>query len=231
MSISFKEAFSFPFVDENWKTKIGIGILFYLPLVFVQEKSIWAALFTLVASMFVCGYYYLTLNKLLNTDKEELADWDYKRIVPVVSKAFLVSLGYFIILLPVYGIMFGLFLLLKSSSWFFILLGILILLIFGVLYMPVAHTLFCVNFELSEAFNFSKIFNIAKVSYKIYLKAIFYMIIICFIYGFGFGFVGGVISIFSKSIGTFIMQTANIFTYIISAYLYSKAYKDAIKNI
>jgi len=231
MSISFKKAFVFPFVDENWKTKIGIGVLFYLPLAFLSEKSIWSALFTLVASLFVCGYYYLTLNKLLNTDEEELADWDYKKIVSVVSKAFLISLGYFIMLLPVYGIMFGLFLLLKSASWFFILLGILILLIFGVLYMPVAHTLFCINFELSEAFNFSKIFNIAKSSYKIYLKAIFYMMVIGCIYGFGFGFAGGIIGVFSKSIGVFIMQSSNIFGYIISAYLYSKAYKEAIQNI
>lgn len=227
MEISFKKALTAPFNDENWLLKVGIGVLLFFPTIFFAEKSAGNTIFSLIAIFFMTGYYLLVLNNEIKNIENILPDWDFIKIANIALQGLLVSLGYLLISLPVIAVFTALIMFLKPLSFIFIIIGAIILIFWYTFFIPIAQSLFAKDFELSEAFNFQKIFDITKNSWKHYLLAIFYSFLIGLIYGFCLGFAGGVIGYFHKPTGVFIMQISQVLSFIAGGNLYGQTFKKA----
>lgn len=235
MEISFKKALCTPFNDENWMSKIGIGVLLFVPALLTSfafgEKNWTASLLTFIAGFFIGGYYWFVLNYELNDVEDILPEWDFIKIAYIAVQGFIIALGYGLISLPVVAVFAALIFILKPLSMIFIILGILVAVCWYLILIPIAQTLFAKDFEFSEAFNFSKVYNIAKNSWQYYLLAILYSLLIGLIFGFSFGVISGILGVFSKPLSIFILNISQLLVGIASANLYGQTFKKAMESI
>lgn len=235
MEISFKKALVSPFNDENWLLKVGIGILLFVPALMVSsasgEKNLTFGILSFIAGFFIAGYSWVVLHNELNNVENVLPDWDFIKIAHLAVQGVIISLGYLLISLPVIAVFIALIIFLKQLVIIFAVIGVASAFFWYLALIPIAQSLFAKDFEFAEAFNFPKVWAIAKKSWKYYLLALFYSFLIGLIFGFSTGFIGGIVVIFNKFLGSFIIQISQILIIIASANLYGQTFKKAAENI
>jgi hypothetical protein len=235
VEINFKKAILTPFNDPNWKIKIGVGLLVILPslvasLVFGQKNPI-TLLFAFLSGFIIGGYSWIVLHNEQNNIENTLPEWDFVKILIIALQGGIISFCYLLISLPILVILILLIVFLKKLAIFFIILTILLLIFWASILIPIAQNLFAQDFEFVEAFNFAKVWSIAKKAWTLYLKALLFSILIGLTYGLISGISSGVIGIFNKSVAGFIINVGQFLSIIANANLYGQTYKKAIETI
>ena len=235
MEISFKKALIAPFSDENWLSKVGIGVALFIPALMASlafgEKNWTVALLSFIAAFFMGGYSWVVMHNEINNIENELPSWDVIKIAYLALQGLVISLGYVLISVPIILVFTALMFSSKSLLVIFATIGAIIAILWYLILLPIAQTLFAKDFEITEAFNFQKVIAIVKNSWKYYLLAIFYSFLIAIIFAFSFGILSAIIGVFNKSLAEFIMQISQILIIIANANLYGQTFKKATENI
>jgi len=239
MEISFKKALLAPFNDAQWYSKIGIGALLFVPSLiaslYLGPKHWEVTLLTLIARFFVVGYFWLVFHNEINNIENILPEWDFIKITLIAVQAFVFSLKYFLLIAPIFIVFMALIIFLKPLSVVFMIIGGAVLIFLYTIFLPIAQSLFAKDFDSKEAFNFPKIWMIFKNSWKYYLLAFWYSILIGLIYVFSLGVPLGIVKYFNKPLfnilNNILLNISLLLAYISSASLYGQTFKKAIEKI
>ncbi len=229
MKFEFIRACKTPFSDDKWFIKMGILAILFIPayISFFKsgtENNSLGNLLLLLANLIILGYSTIVAHNEIQNKAPILPDWNVSTVITNLIKYSVISIGYLLILIPLFLIAFGLLFANQALMALVIIILIPIVITYFV-FTSIAFSLFYVDYNITDAFDFKKIFSFFKKGFWTYLLAFLLSIAAGLLYGIVSGIISGILNLFTpESIADFIITIASAFAVIISSQLIAQAY-------
>lgn len=190
MGVNFKEACTYVFKDNGWKSKFAIlTILFFVSttITYLTQESI----FALIIGLFSVGYNILLTNNLINDAERVLPDFKIKELfqkgikylgvvftILAIYAAIGITVSLLSVIISIITIVFAKLYPAFDMSLFnpllfvspLIVIGIIVFLgLFIVFILPFSQLLFSENFSYKESFNIKKMFKVFGANWGLYI--------------------------------------------------------------